>query len=304
MPGWLAVQLCEQSLKCAYVERSGDRPALKWVRDMAFDGTACVTLGHLRRNLLPARYRCNTYIARDAYQTFEVPAPKVDQAEWRDALRWVIKDGLEFPVEQAMIETLPIPNDGAPPGREAMTFVIAARRDVVTQLVQWFQRGEMRLDLISTGNIAQRNIAALFETPGRALAFIGIYSKAIAITFTCNGAIYAARNVGWSAALLRDDAEPDARAQHFERVVLDVQRALDNFERQFSHVALQRVLLCVPAGHTELVAMLQRSLSQTVDVADLREHMDLSACPHLSDPTAQANYMQLIGMGLHSGATA
>ncbi len=299
MPGWLAVLVRGPKLQCVYVERTGGQPTLRWSRELPIEGDCPTTaMVELRRSLSRRKYRCCTVLPRGTYQTFEVPAPKVDRSEWCDALRWVVKDGLEFPLDEAVIEAIPIPHEGAARGREPMTFVIAARRDIVSEHVQWFQRARLPLQAISIGNMAQRNVAALFESTGRALAFLGVYRRGVALTFTCNGSIYAARHFGWQLPALHDDAEPELRRLQFERVVLDMQRAFDSFDRGFSHVALQRVLVSVPAGHGALVRLLQENLGQTVEVADLREVMDIGPCPEMRDPAVQAEWMLSIGMGL------
>ncbi len=304
MPGWLAVLVREQYLQCAYVERTASHATLKWLREMPFDGGPAKTIARLRASLARTTYRCNTILPRYSYQSFEVLAPKVDRSEWRDALRWVIKDGLEFPLEEALIQAMPIPSEGAPPGREPMVFAIAARRDIVTEHVHWFQRGRLPLKVISIGTMAQRNAAAMFESPGRGLAFIGIYKRGVILTFSCAASIYATRHFDWNVPALQDDAEPVARRLHVDRVLLDVQRALDSFDRQFSHIVLQRLVLTVPPGLTKLVALFKESLGLKVDIADLRQVMDTSACPELDDPTAQARWMMAIGMGLRIEETA
>ena len=80
--------------------------------------------------------------------------------------------------------------------------------------------------------------------------------------------------------------------------VLEVQRSLDNFDRQFSQVALQRLLVASTAGVSSLVSYLAQNLYLPVEAADLAGVLDIAAFPALADPAEQARWMQAIGLAL------
>lgn len=299
-PGWVGITAREGHVRAAYAVRTGPRPTLQWLRHTRYEpGSDVEALVAMRKTMaLHKGYRCGTVIGPDVFQTLEVPAPKVDRSEWREALRWVVKDSLEFPIEEAMIDAMAIPTEGAPAGREPMAFVVAARRDAVAGKVQLFQRAKLRLKVVSVGTMAQRNVAALFEEPQRGLAFFAMHELAGLLTFSCDGAIYAQRHLNYAVEATADSTEPDRRSREIDRVCLDIQRSLDSFDRQFSHVSVPRVVVAVPAGHNELLNALRHNLSQTVELADLRKVMDLSACPEVADPHAQVFWLMAIGMAL------
>jgi len=77
-----------------------------------------------------------------------------------------------------------------------------------------------------------------------------------------------------------------------------VQRSLDNFDRQFSQVALQRVIVVAPEGGEALVNYLAANLYLPVTGADLATVIDTSAFPALADPSEQARWLETLGLAL------
>jgi MSHA biogenesis protein MshI len=94
--------------------------------------------------------------------------------------------------------------------------------------------------------------------------------------------------------------EPDeaARQQHHERASLELQRTLDNVERQFSHANLARMQIAPGAPLLGFIAYLCDLVYLPVVAFDLGALIDLSAVPALTDPVEQAAYLPAIGAAL------
>jgi MSHA biogenesis protein MshI len=297
-PGLLAIVPRKQRMEFAHVVRAGDaKPAVLLLESTSRAGnTDTEALLRARKALHLQGYRCTTWIEPGSYQMIQVAAPSVPEAEMRSALRWSVKDSLDFPVEQAMIDVLPIPTDGMPAGREPLALVVAAKRQPLADRVQAFQHAHMNLGVIDVLETAQRNVAALFETPGRGLAMLGFYENGSLLTFTKGGELYGLRYIDIKAEALNDASQRDSV---FERLGLELQRSLDGFDRQFSQVPMQRVLL---AGHKASEALsnyLKDNIYIPVEVADLANVMT-SPDPYspLSEVTEQSVWYTSIGMAL------
>lgn len=302
-PGWMAVVPRRQGVDFAHVVRGADhRPQLRLLDTAPHHGNETQTLQHVRRSMGLQRYRCTTWMEPGAYQMVQVTAPKVEPAEMRAALRWSVKDSLEFPVEQALIDVLPIPADGMPMGRDALALVVAAKRDKVQARVQAFQHAHLSLAVIDVLEAAQRNIAALFEKPGRGVALLGFHEHGALLSFTRGGELYGLRHIDVNLSAL---ADPEQRESVFERIGLELQRSLDGFDRQFSQVPLERVLL---AGHPAAVALsnfLKDNLYLPVEVADLASVLDTGRhAEALQDVSGQWAWYVPIGMALREEAAA
>lgn len=303
----MAVVLRPQALVLAHVVRDGARPRLALLDSVPREsGTDDAALGRLRRTVGLQRHRCTTLLADGGCQLVQVNTPPVPADELKSALRWAVKDSLEFPADDAVIDALQVPADGAPAGRAPLAFAVVARRERVAERVQAFQRAKLPLKAIDSTETAQRNVAALFEEPGRGLAMLAFHANGGLLTFTRNGELFASRHIDIApgSLALSGDADAARRDALFERIGLEVQRSLDNFDRQFSQIALQRVVVAAPVGAAALVHYLAANLYLPVETADLATVMDTAAFPALAEPTAQAQWLEAIGIALRDDDAA
>jgi len=301
--GWMAVALKPQQIELAHVlPASGERrPQLALLDSVARErGTDADALTRLRRAYGLQRYRCTTVLDAASYQFVQLNAPSVAPEEMKQALRWAVKDSLDFPADDAVIDALQVPADGAPLGRPPLAFAIAARREKVADKVRAFQKAKIRLRVIDVAETAQRNLASLFEQPGRGLALLVCHEAGGVLTFTRDGELFASRRIDTPASSLVLDGDADAarRDALFERIGLEVQRSLDNFDRQFSQIALQRLLVAAPVGAATLVNYLASNLYLPVEALNLADAMDIDAFPAIKEPAEQARWLEAIGIAL------
>ena len=94
------------------------------------------------------------------------------------------------------------------------------------------------------------------------------------------------------------DPDPIQRQPHFERASLELQRTLDNVERQFSFANLARLAVAPGAPLREFIDYVRDLIYVPVSAFDLGAVIDLSGVPELTDPTAQAAYLPAIGAAL------
>jgi MSHA biogenesis protein MshI len=301
--GWMAVALRPAQVELAHVQpgTNGARPRLAVLEAVARErGTEADAIARVRRPHALQNYRCATVLDAASYQFVQLNSPSVAPEEMKQALRWAVKDSLEFPADDAVIDALQVPSDGAPLGRPPLTFAIAARKEKVADKVRAFQRAKVKLRVIDVTETAQRNLAALFEQPGRGLALLVFHEAGGLLTFTRDGELFASRRIDIpaSALALTDDNDAARRDALFERVGLEVQRSLDNFDRQFSQIALQRLLVAAPSGASVLLSYLASNLYLPVEAMNLADVMDLDAFPALKDPTGQTQWLEAIGLSL------
>src|SRR5262249_1188867 len=98
-PGWLCINVHPQRVDVSHVlARGRARPEVLLCESYRKEGDDRATLTRLRRELQLDRYRCTTLMRTGDYQMLQVEAPNVPVAEARDAVRWRIKDMVDFPV--------------------------------------------------------------------------------------------------------------------------------------------------------------------------------------------------------------
>jgi MSHA biogenesis protein MshI len=295
--GWTSVVFSTGRVGVAQVLRNpGQRPRLLSWQSYARESDTRETLKRLRGARLLGRQRCTTLLRHGQYQLLPVEAPAVPREEMAQALRWQIRDMVDFPIEQAGIDVLPIPADTVP-GRAPQVFVVAARREPLASLAQGFQDASVPLAAIDIPELAQRNVAALFESEHRALAMLSFDDVGGCLSFTYGGELYVTRHIDIPAGELAG-ATGNAAGGIYERVLLDVQRSLDNFDRNYHQFSLSGLMVMPVPGAAGFVDYLKGNLYQPVETADLCSVIDLGAVPALADPSRQAEAFQAIGAAL------
>jgi MSHA biogenesis protein MshI len=219
--------------------------------------------------------------------------------EAREVTRWKLKDQVEFPVDTAAIDLLPIPGDG----RTAQVFAALSPESVMAPLVQAFQSARVPLAAIDLPELSQRNLAALFEEGGRGLATLIFDDDEGLLTFTVDGELLIVRHVEISASQLMS-ADAERRGAMFERIALDVQRSLDNFDRVCSKISLARLMVAQIPGVDGFVAHLRENLTVPVVPLDVSSVLDLGAVPALLDPVLQFQCLRAMGAALRDEAVA
>lgn len=270
-PGWLAVSLDEASIEFAHARRvRGARPKVSPYAALSLDG-AKSSVDRVMREFKLGGYQYSTMLRAHEYDLRLVDAPNVPRGEWKSALRWKVKDTVTYPVAEATIDFLEIPAQAAPTeGRPAQLYAVLARNELIQARVRKFDDAGLPLAVIDIPETAQRNLATLYEEGERAVALAYFGAESGLLTITHRGELCLARRLELGLPELTADLDGAEGGPH-ERVVLEIQRTLDHFERQFRDVAVGKLLLA-PTGHpTRLREMLAERFEMPVQQIDLTE---------------------------------
>jgi len=295
--GWLAIGFSPDRIDVAHVLRPvGGKPRVMRLESYArsTDDAAALTVLGKKKEL--GQYRCTTLLAPGAYQVLQVESPDVPPEDMREAVRWSLKDALEFPVESATVDIATIPvSAGA--GRRPPLLVVAADNGVVWPRMQAFDASRLDLAAIDVPEMAQRNIAALVEDANRGLAMLSFDESGGLLTFTFQGELCVGRRIEVSSSQLAG-ADEERRGQLFERIGLELQRSLDNFERQYTSISISKIVLGPVPFAPGLLEHLREYVYLPVVGLDLTSLLDCSGVPELSQPALQAERLAVIGAAL------
>jgi len=293
-PGWLSVAMREGRVDFVHLRREqGRKPRVLLADSVEKVADDEATLSALRKPMRLERYRCTAMLSHGQYQLIQTDAVAGTPDEARETVRWKLKDQVEFPVDTAAIDLLPIPSDGRTP----QVFAALSPESTIAPLVQAFQTAKVPLAAIDLPEISQRNLAALFEEKGRGQATLVFDDDEGLLTFTLNGELLVARHVELTARQLMT-ADDDRRGTLFERIALDVQRSLDNFDRLYSSVPLAHLLVAPIPGVDGFLAYLRANLTISVVPLDVSSVVDIGAVPALLDPLRQFQCLRAIGAAL------
>lgn len=297
-PGWLAIRLRSSGLELAHViAGEGGIPRLARYESHDLRWSEAGALARFRREAGLDRYRVTTLLEGADYRMLRVDAPNVPPAELKSAIRWRIKDLIDIHVEDAMIDVVDIPVDQSAPARSHSMYVVVAHNDVIQRRVELFQGAKIPLSVIDIPEMAERNVAHLFERNGQVTMLMSFDEEGGLLTFTQRGELYLTRRFETSLGNLRD-ADEALRDAAFERVGLELQRSLDFFDRQFHYLPMGSLMLAPVPGAEELRRRLMGQAGIEAEVLDLSRAMDLKPAPELADPERQARALGTIGAAL------
>jgi MSHA biogenesis protein MshI len=296
---WLAMVPQRDGIAAASVRRgldAGAKPAV--THATFFPGTPSAdALDKAGKEMHSASYRCTTVLAGGDYQFMSVESPGVPREELKSAMRWRLKDILDFPIDEATFDVLDIPLDPNAVARpQQSVFAIAARNGVITARQKMFNAAKIKLRVIDIPEMAQRNVSALLEPEGRGVAMLSFGEDGGLLTVSWRGELYLSRRIDVTVAQILDD-DHDRKHQSFDKITLELQRSLDNFERQFAFISVAKLVLA-PTGAVGLDEYLSSNLYTRVETLDLADVLDLERVPDLADPGRQQRFFVPIGAAL------
>lgn len=296
--GWMAVAFSGETLLVAHVRRRpGEKPEVLMLRSESRGPGDQAALRTLARSYGLAQCRCNSLLNPGEYQLLQVELPAVPPEEMKEAVRWKIKDLVDFQVETMTLDLLEIPGIAGRAARVRQGMAVATADTTVAERMALFDGAGAMLEAIDIPEAAIRNISALYEEQDRGLAMLVFDDERATLTFTFRGELYAVRQIDISASKL-ELAEGDWRQQLFDRIGLETQRSLDNFERLHGHITVTRLLLSPLPMVAGLMEYLADYLSLPVGELDLAEVLDIGLIPDLAQPGRQAQCLKVIGAAL------
>lgn len=220
-------------------------------------------------------YKGSFLLNPGAYQMLVVEAPNVPAAELKTAVRWRIKDMLDFSVDDATVDVLEIPADKNAQSRKRSLYTVAARNEVIRKCMADFDAARLPVSVIDIPELAQRNIASLLEDKDRGLALLSFDENGGLLTFTFDGELYSSRHIDVPLSQL-SQADSEQRQRHYDRITLELQRSMDSFERQFSFITINKLVIAPLPAEVNLEAYLASNLYLPVSTLDMDEIFDFS----------------------------
>lgn len=296
--GWLTFTFLRDGICVGRVQRVRDAKAVVELAAFYADAAAYTSeaLERVNKDLRIANFRCSTVLSGGEYQMLTVDAPNVPQDELKTAVRWRLKDMLDFHVDDATIDVLDIPVDSSAASRGHSMFAIAARNTLIQSRQALFGEAKLQLAVIDIPEMAQRNISALLETEGRGLAMLSFDADGGLLTITYKAELYLSRRIDVTVEQLME-RDTDRLQNIFDKITLELQRSLDHFDRQFNYVNVIKLLLA-PTGTQGLHEYLAANLYMPVEAMTLDAVFDLSKTPELLDAAQQQRFFLTLGAAL------
>lgn len=254
----------------------------------------------------------NTCLSANEFSLQMVEAPNVEKQEMQQAIRWSLKEHVDFDIEQAVLDVFEIPRQ-AERGRTPMVYVVTAKQQNVQQRVDQMLAAEVNLQYIDIPQLAQRNISSLLAEDHTGVALLSNNDNAGLLTLCHQGSLYLTReieqemmsigampqqSVAGSDLHLIDGESPQQQA--INSVVLELQRSLDYYESHFALTPINNLVLApadIPLD--DVAEIISQSSGMRVRVCNLNELFDSDI---ELDQALQARCYMAIGLALREVA--
>jgi MSHA biogenesis protein MshI len=230
------------------------------------------------------------------YRLLLVEAPDVPADELRAAVRWRIKDLIDFHIDDAVIDVFEMPPH-ARGGPRRMMYAVTAKAEVIKREIDRVESAGLKLDVVDIPELSLRNIAALLETDQRGAAFLYLSERRSTLLLVRQGVLYLARYIETGVATLMEAGE--LRADLVAGLALEVRRSLDYFESHYEQTSIQQLHVSgLEADDREAIA---RELGLGVREIDLAALFDTA---DVLSPELQRLCMPAIGAALRKDPVA
>lgn len=211
------------------------------------------TLQELVKQHALAGARCVSVLEPGSYQLLQVEAPDVDATELKSAVRWRVKELIDFHIDDAAIDVFEMPSQG-PRARARIMYAVAARNPLIMQRAELLQGAGLDLQTIDITELALRNITQLLPEDEGGVALLQLSAGEGMITLTKQATLYLARNIdigvqqlGTVGTVLSSDnlalAQQSPRERAFETIMLEVQRSFDYYESNFGQAPIKNLII-------------------------------------------------------------
>ncbi|MEK7206843.1 MAG: pilus assembly protein PilM [Pseudomonadota bacterium] len=277
----------------ARVERVGGRPAITLFDFRPWEGDDREKmLMRLSADHKLGRTRCTTVLDPNEYSLLLNEAPDVLADELLAAVRWRIKDLIDFHINDATLDVFDLPGEKTP-GRARSMYTVAARSAAIQKRVDMMDTAGINLDVIDIPEMAQRNLAALLPEDAKGVVVLSLAKQGGLITITKQAEIYLSRGIDVGLDMLTQFGDT---ASLFDRIVLEVQRSLDYYDSHFRQAPISQLAIApLPKEVPGLVDHLKANLNLTVQVMDLSALID---CKTEITPALQNLCLTTLGAAL------
>lgn len=216
---------------------------------------------------------CHTVMPLGSYHLLLIEAPEVPVTELRAAVRWRIRELIDFHIDDAVLDVFDAPASSA--RGKTHLYVVVSRTADVKQLADRLQDAGINLSVIDIPELALRNLAAQLPEDEQGVAMLYFGAQRGLMALCRNRTLYLARTLDLGLERLREAIINGQTEALFDGLALEVQRSLDYYDRHFQQAPITHLLITPLAEPLPgLIESLGSSIGLKVRMLELAELVD------------------------------
>lgn len=221
---------------------------------------------------------CNLVLSPDEYQLLQVESPDVPSQEQGAAIRWRIKDLIDFHIDDAVIDLIKLPGEQASNANSIQ--VVACRKSIVQRHVDQLHSAKLALSTIDIAELSARNLLSQQAEQHEGLALLNLWGDYARISLYLNNNLYLSRSssIGLNslAHIFENEHIDDASLLVLDSLALELQRTFDYYESHSRQAPIQQLFIQTNSTFSSKLAELiqQRTgiNTQTINIDSLLQN--------------------------------
>ncbi|MCW8890098.1 MAG: hypothetical protein OQL20_05500 [Sedimenticola sp.] len=207
-------------------------------------------------------------LAPGSYSLFQVEKPEVENEELKSAIRWRIKDLLDFHIDDAVLDIFDLPQSQRKSG-PGMMYVVVAKQSLIQQYVDQIEEAGLEIDAIDITELTLRNVLALTGGAEQSQALLYLPPRYGMIEIVQGDTLFLNRRIEINGSDLEEQGG-FGLDESLDSLVLELQRSLDYHESQFGMGAVSTISIIAPESRRDrLREYADQNLAAKVSLLDL-----------------------------------
>jgi len=205
------------------------------------------------------------------YRLVYLDAPKLSDEELGPASKWLVKDFIDFPVEEAVVDAFKVPVKA---GQQEKMYAVVSRLDRIKGLVKLFESAQLKVDCIDIPELALRNFMSLVEQNDEETGLLYLQPDYHALLVTQKQTLCLSRSVDTPMAY--QNTEQEDEDDNRERMVTEIERSVTFFQNQMSQGTWAKLwVLTLLKSQVAVLQSLTDLLSITIEPLDVNQYIKI-----------------------------
>jgi MSHA biogenesis protein MshI len=245
-PGLVGLHITPKGISMAATtpEKIGGAAEMPRIQAQAYYATAD-NIPVLRKFVLDNNFEqatCNYVLQSQEYNLTLIDTPNVTPDEMSRALQWLVREFINFPVNEAVFDQFEIP---VPRARDnmKMSYVSVMRKSLIPKVRDLLSQVGLHLKVIDIPELALSNIAALHPEGKKGTILVYLNPWGGKLIICRDGMVYIARSIELRLDVLINAEDSEEKKVVLEQLSLEIQRSLDYSNLTFKQQIANSILL-------------------------------------------------------------
>ena len=225
---------------------------------------------------------CVAVMPEGSYSLLQVEAPDVAAEEMCMAIKWKIKDLIDFPLEEAVVDVFEMPTPAQ--RNRNQVYVVAARASDVKKQIDLIAAAGLDLKAVEIEELMSRNVTSFLPEVENGIVLLTFCHNKGLVTLIKGDAMYLARDLDMGLTALAEENPSHLdelgidESRHHEAVSLELQRSIDFFSSSYAQPPIGRVFVYPNNEVTQgLVAYLNKNMGLEAKILEASQVAELDS---------------------------